>query len=226
MSNAAGSIHYAYLHGFASGPVSRKGTLMQRVFAERGLTLHLLDLNVPSFEKLTFSGSLTAVDEADRSLSRPEDRWRLIGSSMGGYLAARWAALHPERVDRMVLYCPGFGLVDRWQRLVGDEAMERWRREGEILWPDGEGRERPLHWGFVVDARTHPAVPSVPCPTLILHGSKDEIVTIESSRRYAAERDHVGLVELIELDDEHALMGSLDLLVACTLQFFDIAGAH
>jgi pimeloyl-ACP methyl ester carboxylesterase len=31
----------------------------------------------------------------------------LIGSSMGGYIAARYAELHPEQVAKLVLLCPG-----------------------------------------------------------------------------------------------------------------------
>ena len=47
-------------------------------------------------------------------------------------------------------------------------------------------------------------------PTVILHGVQDDVVSIEGSRRY---RDRSGdHVRLLELDDDHALHGSLDLL--------------
>ena len=41
-----------------------------------------------------------------------------------------------------------------------------------------------------------------PIPTLILHGSKDDVIPIQSSRDYAYQRPWV---ELIELDSDHTL---------------------
>ena len=99
---------FAYLHGFASSSLSTKGQALRRFFAGRGLTMHTPDLNHPSFAALTYSGMLAAFDRLDRELSEAElasgqeqpSRWRLIGSSMGGFVASRWAELHPERVER------------------------------------------------------------------------------------------------------------------------------
>ncbi|MGM0578673.1 MAG: YqiA/YcfP family alpha/beta fold hydrolase [Myxococcota bacterium] len=205
---------YAYLHGFASSPLSRKGVALKEVFADHGLELRLPDLNRPSFSKLTFTGALEAVDEMDGGEGPP---WCLVGSSMGGFVASRWAELHPDRVDRLVLLCPGFDMNTRWPAIVGAEAMARWRAHGSLSFPDGAGEPTPVHWGFIEDALTHPARPEVPCPTLILHGRHDETVPIESSRQYAATRPNV---RLVELDDGHALTDSVDRIARETLAFF------
>lgn len=197
---------YAYLHGFASGPEARKGRWLAERLAGRGIDLYLPDLNRPSFSELTVTGALAAVDE--RVAAEPtEARWSLVGSSFGGYVAARWAALHPERVERLLLLCPGFGLLDRWPEMLGEEAMARWEREGSMDFPDGAGRPTPVHWGFIEDFRRHPATPEVPCPTRIVHGTRDDVVPIEGSRRYAAARRHV---RLVEVDDDHGLLSSLE----------------
>lgn len=137
----------------------------------------------------------------------PTARWSLVGSSFGGYVAARWAELHPERIGRLLLLCPGFDLVDRWPEMLGKQAMARWEREGELEFPDGAGRPTPVHWRFIEDFRRHPPAPGVPCPTRIVHGTRDEVVPIESSRRYAATRPHV---DLVAVDDDHGLLGSLE----------------
>ena len=189
---------HGFLHGFASSALSRKGTYLARYFQDKGIELELPDLNRPSFEHLTYTGALEAFDLFD-SLDRSR-KWCLAGSSMGGYLAARWAELHPERMHRLVLLCPGFNMHRRWPTLVGPDNMARWEAEGSLMLPGPTGDLRPVGWQLVADALTHPPVPEVPCPTLIIHGSQDEIVPIESSRRYAGARDHV---ELLELDDDH-----------------------
>jgi len=85
-------VRYAYLHGFGSGPLSRKGIRLRRDFREAGVRLELPDLNVPSFETMTFSSILERLDRlADEGSG--DARFRIVGSSMGGYLAARWAAM-------------------------------------------------------------------------------------------------------------------------------------
>src|SRR5260370_807702 len=80
-----------YLHGFASGPLSSKAQFFRRRFAEHGVTMQIPDLNEGDFEGLTISRQLLAVDR----IAEGEDV-RLMGSSMGGYLAALYAARHPQ----------------------------------------------------------------------------------------------------------------------------------
>jgi pimeloyl-ACP methyl ester carboxylesterase len=207
---------YAHMHGFASSPLSRKGTYLAKVFESVGIRMELPDLNRPSFSKLTYTSALSAMDELD---NRKEARWRITGSSMGGYLAARWAELHPRRMDKLVLLCPGFNMGNRWPDLLGEETMERWKKEGSLAIPDAVGKPVAVHYAFIEEARKHPPWPEVPCPTLIVHGTRDETVPVENSRRYAASRPSV---RLVEVDDDHALIGSLDLIVEETLNFFGI----
>ena len=138
---------------------------------------------------------------------------------MGGYLTARWAQLRPRRVDRVVLLCPGFDMATRWPELIGEEAMIGWERDGHLMLPDAEGRARPVGWELMADARRHPPFPDLPCPGLILHGTRDEVVEPDSSRRYARRRAGV---RLVELDDDHSLAASLERVAAEALAFFGL----
>ena len=81
-----------YLHGFASGPGSTKARFFHARFAELGVALDVPDL-APDFTHTTMSGQLAAVDGI---LARGPAV--LLGSSLGGYLAALAAARHPDRV--------------------------------------------------------------------------------------------------------------------------------
>lgn len=209
---------YAYLHGFASSAGSHKGTALAQRLAKIGVPLELPDLNRPSFGELTVDAALGAIDDLDASTDAPEDArppWRFIGSSMGGFLAARWAQLHPARVDRLILLCPGFGLAERWPEIIGAEAFERWREQGWMHMPDGQGKLTRVHWGFVESAMAQPAYPRVPCPTTIIHGTRDEVVPVQVSRDYVAglgSSQDAPAVELVEVDDDHGLVASLDLI--------------
>lgn len=200
---------YAYLHGFASGPSSRKGTLLQGRLKSLGVELELPDLNRPSFAELTISGTLVAVEEL--LMSKPDVRWRLVGSSLGGWIAALSAVRFPERIERLVLLCPGFELVPRWVERAGPHEVATWEREGVRVVPDAEGRPTPLHWGFFADARRFPPQPDPACEVVVLHGQRDDIVPLETSVRFVARRPATRRLE--RLDDDHALLGDPDRLV-------------
>ena len=197
----------AYIHGFASGPLSAKGLYLRESFAKEGIDLLLPDLNVPTFATMTFSSIL---GELDRIHAREGEGtvWRLIGSSLGGYISARWASLHPERVDRLVLLCPGLDLRSRWEEILGVDEVRLWKLRGFHDVIDFSGELQPLSWKIVEDAANHPSYPEVRCPTRIIHGNRDTIVPLEYSHRYL-ELNHAwpvrSAMELLEVDDDHSL---------------------
>jgi uncharacterized protein len=195
---------YAYLHGFASSAAAKKGVHLRGVLAARGVELLLPDLNQPSFEKLSVGAMLAHLDALHAEHGEP--RWRLVGSSLGGWLAARWAELQPERVERMVLLCPAFDIPTRWPLLLPPGAFERWQRDGELPYADAEGRIVPLHYGFYEEAAEHTRFPSVGCPVTVVHGSRDDRVPIQSSRTWIADHPQA---RLVTVDDGHDLLASL-----------------
>src|SRR5436305_13652097 len=113
-----------YLHGFASGPQSRKARAFRSAMGKTGITLEIPDLAAGDFEHLTISGQLHIIEQ----LLSGEPAF-LIGSSMGGYLAALYAAAHPE-IERLVLLAPAFRFATRWEGMMGKEKMEDWKRTG------------------------------------------------------------------------------------------------
>lgn len=187
----------AYLHGLGSGPQSYKGTLLRERLAPEH-ELELPDLNQPSLEQLDPVAGLEHLDRLTEG-----DEWLLIGSSYGGWMSALFQARHPERVRRMVLLCPGFGLTDRWPSLLGAELMAQWQETG---WLPLERGSR-LSWSFLDRCRPLDPAPAVTCPTWIVHGRHDEVVPFESSVAYAEAHSNV---ELIAVDDDHGLTASVD----------------
>ena len=204
-------MQHAYLHGFGSSAQSTKGTALRRALAPLGLELQLPDLNCPSFARLEIGAALRHLSV----LSAPHDHWALIGSSLGGYLAALFACQHPARIQRLILLCPGFGLAERWPTLLGSAALHRWRHDGRLPFTNGAGVLEWVHWRFIEEASEHEAWPVPPCPTLIIHGRQDETVPITGSRQVAQRHAHI---ELFEVEDDHGLVGSLPLIErACEL---------
>ena len=207
---------YAYLHGFASSASSKKGLALRERFARSGIELWLPDLNRPSFAKLSHRAMLAHLDAMDELGDRNKP-WRLIGSSLGGWLAARWAELRPARIDRLVLLCPGFRLAERWTERLGEDALLQWERDGELAIPDATGAPVAVHHAFLRESWENVEEPAPTCPVLVIHGTRDETVPVESSRRWSHGRANVTLVEV---DDDHALTRSLDVIEMETRRFF------
>ncbi|MEM1348464.1 MAG: YqiA/YcfP family alpha/beta fold hydrolase [Myxococcota bacterium] len=210
-------MRYAYIHGFGSSPRSTKGLALHEAFTARGLPFERPEMNRPSFAELTYTCALEALDEL--AAAHPGERFSFVGSSMGGYLSALWAERNPDRVGRLVLLCPAFRMMERWVQGFGDEALERWELDGYRLFPDGAGVHTPVHFGFIEDGRTFPPQPEPTCSTLVLHGTLDDVVPIELSRDWAAQRDHVDFIELV---DDHRLHASMPAVLEHVFRFFGV----
>lgn len=207
--------HYAYLHGFASNPRSKKGVVLAEAFRSHGATLDILDLNRPSFAQLTLTAQLEEVSR----WAADKERVALIGSSMGAWVACRFAEQNISKIEKLVLLAPGFEMVSRWPKLVGAAGMAAWRAHGHLPIPDGDKVPTRVHWGFIEDALTHPTSPRPAVPTLVIHGTEDAVVPVETSRAWVATQP---TARLIELSDDHQLIASLPRITSETLAFFGL----
>ena len=203
---ASGPVRYAYLHGFLSGPQSSKGRALRNFFASNSIDLALLDLNTdgnPS--KLTHAGASAQIDAHWRA-DAARAPLRLVGSSFGGTAALAYANRHPERVDRLLLLCPGFDLGARWESIVGADALAAWERVGVhtfALPRTGEPCDVP--WAFVEESRRQPPLEPPPCPTVIVHATEDEVVPWTLSADFVERCPDAARPDLVLVDDDHAL---------------------
>lgn len=182
-------------------------------FAKQGRVLEVPAMDEGDFEHLTLGKQLALIGRMAKG--EPID---ILGSSMGGYLSALYAARHPE-VRRVVLLAPAFRLAERWEARVGAEAMAEWRRTGALqVFHYGEVRERPLWPTLIDEAHDFEAYPDVRQPTLIFHGRHDEIVPVEDSLTFAEGRPHV---EVDVQESDHELGNVLEHLGRRTLAFLN-----
>ncbi len=208
----------AYLHGFASSPGSTKAQFFRARLADLGVELAIPNL-APDFRRMTIGGELAVVEE----LLEAAPQTILLGSSLGGYLAALAAERHPERVPGLVLLAPAFGFVERWQRRLGPEAMARWRASGELrVFHYATGREEPLSIELIDEAQQYPAQPDPPCPALVFAGRRDESVPLDAIEPFATARANR---ELVVFDAGHELIEVLEPMWQRTRTFLETLGA-
>ena len=177
-----------YLHGFASGPQSSKAQFFRRRFEELGIAMQIPDLSEGNFEGLTISGQLRVIERmaggGDVSL---------IGSSMGGYLAALYAARH-QHVKNLILLAPAFGFARRWPVMLGEQKVAEWRRTGWLpVYHYGEKIERRVGYELLEDAGKYEDYPDISQPALVFHGRLDNVVPVEYSEEFAARHPQVTL---------------------------------
>ena len=202
-------MNFLYLHGFGSSPAAKKGQAFSAHFAPLGVDFRRPDLNLPSFEHLRLSAMIEAATAA------AGDAAIVVGSSLGGLTAARTAARTPA-IRALILLAPAFQLAARWRATLGP-AFDAWQRTGTRDVTVSTGETRSIDFGFIEDAeRVDVGFPEVTVPTLIFHGVHDDAVPVDSSRRFAAGRPNV---RLVEVDDDHELVRSLPIMLPAAEQF-------
>jgi hypothetical protein len=174
-------------------------------YAARGISIARLDLRQPSLSHLRLSAMLATVE---RALGGPADRAVVFGSSLGGLTACR-VAERDARVGALVLLAPAFRLIERWRARLGDAGWNDWQRTGWLEVHDhAEKRPTRVHFGFAEEAAVleRGPLPDVRVPTLVVHGVRDDVVDIETSREWSRGKRHV---RLVEVDDGHELVASI-----------------
>jgi len=191
-----------YLHGFASGPSSSKARYFRERLASAGIPVEIPDLAAGDFEHLTLTGQLRVIERSTEGAAVS-----LVGSSMGGYLAALYAVRHPE-VARVVLMAPAFDFARRWAEYLGPEKVAEWRRTGAMeVFHYAENRNCKLAYTLLEDAARYEPFPDFHQPALIFHGAHDDVVPAAFSEQFAATHANA---RLEVLDSGHELLNVLD----------------
>jgi uncharacterized protein len=207
-------LEFIYLHGFASGPNSQKACVFKERFKKAGLPLVIPDLQEGDFENLTLTSQISVVQKIIDGKSGV--RFALIGSSMGGYVAALTAETRKE-IEAIYLMAPGFNFLNRWEKNMG------WEKNCSI--PDliqvfhyRYNKEMTLKTGLFRDAISWDSIPLMRCiPIRVVHGIHDETVDIQESRDFARSRPWC---QLKELESDHGLISCIDWIVDDSIKFF------
>lgn len=203
---------FLYLHGFASSPRSSKAVAFARHFAARGVSLGLPALDEGDFEHLTLSRQLKLIE---RTLAPAPQPHVLIGSSMGGYLAALHASKHP--VAALVLMAPAVDFAARWRAGTSVADREAWERTGVAMVDHhATGRQAPLRFDLARDAEVHAPWPKVDVPTLVFQGTQDTVVPLTAVRHWV---DQTPSATLVTLPTDHAMAEVTDRMAEEALRF-------
>ncbi len=197
-----------FLHGLGSTRAGDKSASLLAYARRRGQRAVRIDFrghgaSAGRMADLTVSG-LVADARAALEHTGPAI---VIGSSLGGLIAAWTAARHPELVRALVLLAPAFGFLRR--------LAQRPRRGNQVViqsqWVQAE-----FNLGVLDDAArwNEAELPRLlRMPTLLVHGVGDDVVpAIESERLFAAIPHAHKDLWLVEAADggDHRLTGAIE----------------
>jgi len=186
---------WVFLHGLSSSRRGDKALYFARQIARRGEAFASLDMTGHGdSEGDLFGLSLSRnLRDVERGIVYLEEQLgslqtiHLVGSSMGGLAALWYSARHPGRIGRNIVIAPAFEMAGRMLLGLGRERARSWRQSGRTKIRAG-ATEFELSYDFVEDETRYPTVglmKRLTTPTLIVHGSDDEVVPCQLSRQFS-----------------------------------------
>ena len=207
---------FIYLHGFASGPSSKKASAFKNKFQEVGVSLNIPDLEGGNFENMTLTSQINIIFNLLDQLQCK--KVCLIGSSMGGYLATLIAQMRVE-VEATYLMAPGFNFLERWMLSLKLDYDDDACWESKIpIFHYRYDETRYIHTDIFKDAKNWGYVDlNREVTSRIVHGIHDKVVPIDESKKFVSSRPWCSLKEL---DTDHGLLSHLEWIVDDCMAFF------
>jgi pimeloyl-ACP methyl ester carboxylesterase len=217
-----------FLHGFTSDQTGEKATHFREVLSSRGVAYITFDFrghgqSSGTMRQLTGTRLLEDCHAVIEHVCPPESRIVLIGSSMGGWVAAWYAAQHPDRITANLLIAPSFTFGQSFLDDLSPEQAARWADEGVIRFANEYGSV-DLGYDLIRDAGGYPVAQLYQryrTPTLICHGLADDIVDYRQSLAFVQQCASTDIDVLLLKNGDHRLTAQKTELAAWLLLYLE-----
>ncbi len=151
----------------------------------------------------------------------------LVGSSMGGWVAAELAAERPARIGGAVLIAPAFSFMMQLFHSLNPEQRQLWLSQGSWTFEsDGLDYGFTLSYDAVIDSKQYDLLAQTvefQCPVRILHGRLDDVVPTAQSAEFLSRMTPGANVELDVLPNaDHRLSGHVERIIDKTDEIWEL----
>ena len=169
-------------HGMESNKESDKIVALAGILSENGLLTLRFDFACANessgdFADITYSGEVEDLRAAfDYMLQYPVRNVGIFGSSMGGTVALLFAG-QQEKVAALVTLAAPLHPEKITEQILSPDALDEWQHCGYVIY-----HGRRINVTMLEDLRTlnvPRAATHLKCPTLVIHGDRDETVPVE-----------------------------------------------
>jgi pimeloyl-ACP methyl ester carboxylesterase len=215
-----------FAHGLASTRGGEKATVMKTECERRGWAFGAIDFrgHGESGGRMVDLRGSQLLEDLDALVTYARGRSGgplfLFGSSMGGWAAVWYCALHQERVMACAAAAPAFGFLKRPD--ITSEEKELWRRTGRLRIRN-ESYDYELGYGLIEeseDFEVKALAARLRTPLLIFHGMKDEVVPYSGSVRFAAECVSADVEVRLFRAGDHRLNAQKELVARSACDYF------
>lgn len=208
----SGATGVIFLHGFMSHQAGEKARFFKEVLVQRGVTFVTFDFrghgqSGGTMRELTGTRLLEDCHTVVEHVASADRRIVLIGSSMGGWVAAWSAALHPDRIAANMLIAPSFTFGRGFLDHIGPEGAAAWARDGVIRFSNEYGSVE-LSYELIRDMERYPVAELVRryrTPTLIGQGMRDPIVDYRQTLAFVEQCRGEEMTLALFKDGDHRL---------------------
>jgi uncharacterized protein len=203
------------VHGYSSNKDRPSITGLADELIRRNINSFRIDLDgcgesEGKFEEQTIT---SAVDDISSAIELMKKRGYsvidLLGSSAGGLSVMAAALKHPE-IHRIGLRAPVSDYPSQRLRKYGQQYMDDWKQKGYNYYESGNMRKLKINYSFIEDAKKYVMygkAKEIKCPILIVHGTADDAVDINDSRKLVKGLPNWKLIELEGADHKLEING-------------------
>lgn len=199
-------------HGYASGKEGETYVKTASIIAAHGKNSFRFDLagNFESegkFEEQTVTTMIADTLAAIAFLkTKGFTKFELLGSSAGGLVALIVAT--QMKVEKIALIAPVSNYIPQRIKKYGEAGIKEWKEKGYNIYDAGSRGKFKVNYGFFEDLGnyqdTYARVEKIICPVLILHGNKDEDVSLSDSKELVKHLQNGKLI--VQKGGDHRLM--------------------
>jgi len=217
------------IHGHSSSSSGLSSKLFFKELSRRKISSFRIDLSgcgksEGKFENHTITSDANNVVSAVNFLrKRGYSHISLCGGSAGG-LAVMAAALKIQGIEKIGLRAPVSDYPSKYLHTKGRKYISNWKKDGYVLYDSGDRGKIRLNYSFYEDSKKHvmyKKVGKIRCPVLIVHGTEDEQVDINDSRKLVKCFPDARLVELKGANHRCQIGGSMSKCNRLLVDFFE-----